>query len=187
MGLLAVERWGSNFRGVHLREVHPAGAAAGELGQRPVLLRQAADELAGLLHDGQVRGEVGVQHIVHTQGAKKGHHFALHKSAGLHAELLAQRRAHGGRGADHHDLFRVGHRLPHRRALVPLGDAVQRADIGALAAVDADGPVPCLLQGVGAVHPHQVGAGRFAHAAADALVLPAEDAGVVRLDGHPDG
>ena len=55
------------FGEINLSEMHPAGTAAGKLGQRPILFRNAADQLAGLLHNGQVCGKVGVQHIVYPQ------------------------------------------------------------------------------------------------------------------------
>ena len=57
---------GQQFRGIDLSKVYPAGTAAGELGKGAVFFRDPADQLAGLLHDSQIGGEVGVQHIVHT-------------------------------------------------------------------------------------------------------------------------
>ena len=57
---------GQQFRGIDLSKVYPAGTAAGELGKGAILFRDSADQLAGLLYDGQIGGEVGVQHIVHT-------------------------------------------------------------------------------------------------------------------------
>ena len=175
------------FRRVDLCKMHPAGAAAGKLRQRPVALGNAPDQLAGFFHNGQVSGKVGVQHVVHAQRPQQRHHFALHKSAGLHAEFLAQGGTHRRGGAYHHHTFRVSHRLPHGGDLVPFGDAVYRADVGALPAIDADRLAAGFLQCVASVYAHQVGAGFFAHAAPDAFFLPAQDAGIVRLNGHADG
>ena len=88
-GALCGGEVGQQLGGVHLGKVGPAGAAAGEQGQGPVLFGDAADQLTGLLHDGQVGGKVGVQHVVGTQSTQQRHHFAFHKGAGLHAEFLA--------------------------------------------------------------------------------------------------
>ncbi len=186
-GALGRGEVGQQLGRVDLREMDPAGTAAGELGEGLIALGQAAEQLTGLLHDGEIGGEIGVQHVVGAQRTEQGHHFSLHKGARRHAELLAQRGADCGRGADHHHLVGVGHRLTHLRALVPLGDAVHRAGVGALTAVDAHGFSAGFLQRVGAVYAHQIGTGHLAHAAPDTLLFPAHDAGVVRLNGHADG
>ena len=187
MGLFAVDRWGEQFRGVDLGKMHPAGAAAGELGQGAILFGDSADQLAGLFHNGQIGGEVGIQHIIGTQCAQQCHHLAFHKGAGFHAEFLAQRGANRGRGADHQHPIGVGGRLTNLGAFVPLHDAVHRAGVDALAAVDTDGVAAGLFQRVAAVYPHQIGTGFLAHTASDAGIFMAQDAGVVLLNGDADG
>lgn len=178
---------GQQLRGVDFRKVHPSGAAAGELGQGPILLRDASDQLAGLLHNGQISGKVSVQHIVGAQGPQQRHHFPLHKGARFPIELLPQSSPDSGGSADDHHLVGIGNGLPYCGGFVPLGDTVHRADIGALAAVDAYGLSPGLFQRVGSMYPHQIGTGLLAHPAADAFFFPAHNTGIVRLDGDADG
>ncbi len=79
---------------------------------------------------------------------------------------------------------RISNGLAHRLSLVPLGDAVHRADIGALTAVDADGFVSGLFQRIGTMHSHFLRAHFFAHTATDTFVLPTLNAGIVRLNGY---
>ena len=141
------------------------------------------DQLAGLLHDGQVGGKVGIQHIVGAQGPQQGHHFPLDKGTLGHSEFLAQRRADGGRGADDDHLVRVLHGGADCRIFVDLGDAGGRADIGALAAVDADGLSAGLLQGVCTMYADLLCADLLAHAALDAQSFVPANAGVVLLNG----
>ena len=185
-GALGGGEVGQQLGVINLRKVDPGRAAAGKLGQGPVLLRDAADQFTGFLHDGQVSGEVGVQHIIHAQGPKKCYHFAFHEGAGFHPELLAQGSPYGRGGADNYDLLRIGDGLLNRGSFVPLHNAVHRTGVGTLTAIDADGVAAGLGQGVAAVDPHQLGTGVFAHAAPDAFVFDAQDAGVVRLNGNTD-
>ena len=185
-GTLCRREMREQFRCIELRKMHPSGTAAGKLGKRSVLLRYPANQLAGFLHNGEVRSKVGIQHIVHTEGPKQCHHFPFHERTGFHSEFFAQRCPNCGRGADHHNFIGVRHRLADLRAFVPLGNAVHRTDIGALSAINTDCLSASLLQCIRTVYPHQIGTGIFAHAAPDTLLLPAHDAGIVRLNGNAD-
>ena len=95
------------------------------------------EELAALLHNGQVGSEVGVEHIVKAQPAQGGGH-ALH--GGLlpgQTEGLAPGGAHGGGHLDHGDLVRVGQGGEHLHGVVPLPQAAGGAVGDALAAQGA--------------------------------------------------
>ena len=97
-GDLQEERLGMHVGVVVLAELDPAGGAGGDQGQRAAVL-DAVDKLGALLHDGQVGGDVGVEHLVKAQAAQGGDHLALHVGADGHAEALAQGGADGGGGA----------------------------------------------------------------------------------------
>ncbi len=74
------------MRELSLQEPHPAGTAAGEHG--PVIfvpVGKALDELTALLHDGQVGGEVGVEHIVEAHGLQRRHHALRRGKLGVQA------------------------------------------------------------------------------------------------------
>ena len=103
-----------------------------------------------------------------------------------HAEFLAQRRTDGGGGADDDHLVRILHGCADGGIFVNLGDAGGRADVGALTAVDADGPSAGLLQGVRAMYADLLRADLLAHAAFDAERFISDDAGIVLFDGNPD-
>jgi len=95
----------------------PARRAGGNHGQhRPAAGErgfQAAKQFRALLQNGQVGGEVGVEHVVKAQFVQGGGHLARDARTHGIAERLAQRRAHGGCGLHRHALLRVGQRLPH--------------------------------------------------------------------------
>lgn len=186
MGLFAVERCGSSSGAIDLRKMHPSGTAAGKLRKRPVLLRYPANQLAGFLHNGEIRSEIGIQHIVGTKRPQQGHHFPFYKGSGFHSEFFPQGCPNRGRRTDHHNLVGVRHRLSDLWAFIPFGNAVHGADIGALSAINTD-CLPCsLLQCIRTVYPHQIGTGILAHAAPDTLLLTAHNAGIVRLNGNAD-
>ena len=69
---------------------------------------------------------------------------------------------------------------------VYFGDTGGRADIRALAAVDADGMAAGLGQRIGTMHTDGLGADLLAHAAFDAAALLPADGRVVRFDGNTD-
>ena len=134
---------GKHVRIIDFRKLDPCRTAAGKLGQRTSSCCYAVDQFAGLLHNGQISSKIGVQNIVHSQGAQQGHHLSLDKAALLHAKLLSQCRTHGRGGGYNHDLVRVHNLCGHHSILRLFPDALHRTDIGALPAVDADGGIPC--------------------------------------------
>ena len=186
MGLLARGQMGQHFRRIDLRKVDPARTAAGELGQGTVLFCDAADQFAGLLHNGEVGGKVGIQHIVSSQCPQQGYHFSFHKGTRLHTEFLSQSSTDCRGSADNYNLFWISNGLFHLGAFVPFGDAVHRTDIGTLTAVNTDGFSSGFFQSIGSMYPDQVGAGSSAHTAADTFFFPAYNTGIVLFNGNTD-
>ena len=71
-------------------------------------------------------------------------------------------------------------------AFVPFSDAVHRADIGTLTAVNTDGFSSGFFQSIGSMYPDQIGAGSSAHTAADTFFFPAYNTGIVLFNGNTD-
>ena len=149
---LAGARDVQQVREVVLEEVDPARAARGEDRQARLLLRvgvglagplelevllHAADELVALLHDGEVGGEVGVEHLVEPEHAERGDELAGDRLARLEAELLADRDADRGRGLDDDRLLRVVDRGHDLLGVADAHDGPDGADVDALAAEGA--------------------------------------------------
>ena len=123
---------------VHLlHEVRPRRAAGGDERQLAAPVDEALDELAGLLHDGEVGGEVGVEHGLEAEAAQGGVEAAGEVGAGRQAEGLAEGHAHGRGDLHHAVLGRVVQRLPDGGGLVVLDDGAGGAVGGALAALHA--------------------------------------------------
>ena len=97
-----------------LHEVGPRRAAGGDERQRAALVHEALDELAGLLHDGDVGGEVGVEHGLEAEAAQGGVELAGEVGAGRQAEGLAEGHAHR-RGDLHDAVLAPGRAAPPRR------------------------------------------------------------------------
>ena len=92
---------------LRLEEAHPARAAGGE--HRPAVVlfvREAFEKFAALLHDGEVGGKVGVEHIVEAQLAQSSRHALGRGKLRRKVELLRPGRAH--RRRDLHDRDGVG-------------------------------------------------------------------------------
>ena len=141
----------------HLRilgfhEAHPGRAAGCEHGPA-LLLRvgKSGKQLVSFLHDGQVRGKVGVEYIVEADPLQGGHHAALRRHIGRQVQGLrpgcADRRSHLHHG---HDL-RVRQSAEHLRRIVPFS---QRARGTMGDALTADAAVR-FLNGTVAGHIHR--------------------------------
>ena len=131
---------------VVLAELDPSRRAGGYHGQHAAVL-DPVDELVGLLHDGHVRAEVGVEHLVKAQAAKGRGHLALHVGANGQAELLAKSRANGGGGLHDDYLLRVVDGVDNVLGVVPLGQSPGGAADDALAAGHAGHVAQGLLEG----------------------------------------
>jgi hypothetical protein len=125
-----------------LHVVDPSWRAAGEHRKGYLLaveecLLQACEQLGTLFHDGQVGGEVRVEHGIEAEPPERGDHLSGHQGAGLVVELLTESAADRGRGL-HDDMFlRVAESSPDLIDSGVLGDGSDRADRGALATLDA--------------------------------------------------
>ena len=183
-----------------LEELDPARRAARELrqGDLRVLaherLVEAQDELGALLDDGEVGGEVRVEHAVEADAPQGGVHLEGDRRAGLEAEELAHGRSRRRRRLDDDVLVGI---VDGRPDIVRLVLGVERpggAAVDALAAVDAGGveqgqlgegldrgrvAAPDRLEHADLL---EVDAGAHAAAAADALVHVAHH-GVARQVG----
>ena len=179
------------LREVLLHEAHPAGTAGGHERQLYALVApdgsvQASEQLGTLLHDGEVGGEVGVEHVIETEPAQRGNHLARHAPAG-EAEILSEPDAHGGSGLYHYRLGGVGDGTEHVGDVGVLRECARGAYRHALSAVDAVGRLYGVVEG-GAHHCRETAvdgredayrldfvAGGLAAAAHDALVHVAHD------------
>ena len=125
------------------RKVDPPRRATGEHRQRGgrIFINQrafqAAQQLGALLHDGEVRGKVGIEHRGKAHLTQGGHHLASHPRAGRVAKLFAQRGANGWRGLHNHCFGRIAQRLPDFVNVATLADGAHRTNRGALAALHA--------------------------------------------------
>ena len=177
--------------GVVLLQVgDPAGGAGGDHGQLPAL-PDVLEQLAALLHDGEIGGKVGVEHLVKAKHPQGSDHLACDDGAGLHAELVPQAHPDGGGHLDNDVLGGVLDGGGNLVGVVGLHDGPHGAHQGALAAQHAVGLVHGQVKGGGdleaggAAGVGQGGAaldlGAHLHAAAalDALGGVADDGGVV--------
>ena len=147
---------------------------------------EALDELAALLHDGEVGGEVGVEHIVEAHLLEGGDHPLGGGEPGRQSEGLGPGGTDGRRHLDHGDLLGIGQSLIDQGGVVPLLETAHGAVGDALTAEGAVG----LAQGPGPVHADG-GAGAGAHHVphAHALDLVADLDAAHALDAlvlHPD-
>ncbi len=188
VGRLAAGQVGDEIREIGLAIVDPAGGTGGNHGQHAAL-GDALHQLVGFLHDGEVGTEIGIKHAVKAQAAQRGCQLAHHVGAHGQAKLLAQARAHGGRGLHHHMLVGVGQQVPHQGGFLLLAQGAHRAGGDALAAGDAghaverqiprrgDGGIKAAFHRADDAHGLRFVAGGHAAAAEDALVVVAHDGG----------
>ena len=129
---------GDEVRVEGLTVLYPAGAAAGDQGQRAPGL-DPAQEFGGLLHDGQVGREISVKHAVETQPPEGRRQLPLHIGPDGQAEHLSQPRPDTGGRLYHHMLLGVTQGVPHQARVVLLIEGTGGAGDDALSAVDARG------------------------------------------------
>ncbi len=131
---------------------HPPGAARREHGKHRagIALAQAVQELAAFLHDGHVRREVGVEHVVEAQRAQRGGQAPLAGVGAFEPEPFAPRGAHRRGHLGHAHRVEVGQGSQHRIGVVALAQGAGRAMGNALAAQRAAG----ILDGQAVAHVH---------------------------------
>ena len=178
-GRLAGGEIGDQLGIVVLDKTDPAGRAAGEHGERAPLL-DAVDQLVRLFHNGEVRGEVDVEHLVKAEHAHGGEHLALGIGADGVAEFLADGGAHGGSRRDDDDLFGIVDGGAHVVDLFALVQGARRADGDALAAGDAGRLAQVRIERTGDVRMESAAGrrndGDLLHALAHRDAAAAEDA-----------
>ena len=151
-----------------------------------VAVGKTVDELTALLHDGQVGGEIGVEHIVEAHGLQSRDHTLRRGKLGVEVIVLRPGAAHGGRHLHHGDALRIGQRVEHLAGVIVLLQAAHGAVGDALAAEGA----AALAQRAGARHAyggvgtgaHQIPDAHGLHLVADLDAAHALDAAV--LDAH---
>ena len=101
-------------------ETHPAGAAGSEHG--PVIavpMGEPLQELTALLHDGQVRREVGVKDIVEAQPPQSRHHLPRGRFLSGQDEGLRPGHPHRRRDLHYRGDFRVRQGVQYLHRVVP--------------------------------------------------------------------
>ena len=155
-----------------LNVLNPAGAAGGEHGQLCSGL-ELFHELGRFLHDGEVGGQGGVEHIVSAEQLERGDDLAHDGNVSGDAEFLTYADAHGGSDLNCNLLGGVEDGFPHLADLVLDDDSTGGADRGALAAA------------------HALGIGELVVKAAGDIGLNAAVSKIYRMDvlylgAHPD-
>ena len=106
---------------------------------------KAPDKLTALLHNGQVGGKIGVEHIVKAHLLQGGHHALGRGELGVQMEVLSPGAAHGRRHLHHGDFLGVSQCVKYLAGIIALLQAAYGAVGDALAAEGAVG----LAQGAG--------------------------------------
>ena len=123
-----------------LDEPHPAGAAGREHRELVLLrMRQLFQELAALLHDREVGGEVRVEDVIEAHDVQRGGKTLDRRFLRLHAERLAPCGADRRRDLHDGDLVRILQGRQHAVGIVALLQGADRAMRDALAAQRALG------------------------------------------------
>ena len=162
-----------------LAKAHPARAARCEMRQHVLLLRQAHERLARLLHDRHVRRHAGVEDGIEAERPERRDLLAADDRARRHAELLAKRDLRRRCRLHNDELAVIVERrldLVHGRTLV---NRARRAPHRALAAADA-GRLVLQRQRIVAVDADDIVARLDALAAENALLIVAHDGRILR-------
>ena len=170
---------GRELRVVLLHEAHPAGTAAREHGARRVGAEEF-HELAALLHNGEVGGEIGVEDLVEAHGVQGRGQASRRRLLAGKPQALAPGRAHGRRHLHHGFHRRIQDGL-HDEAHVVTGRKRPGGAMGdALAAQGApglgDGQVVAHDDLRGRADPREVPHGAVLHLLADGHAAHALDA-----------
>ena len=127
----------------HLREImlaifDPARGTGRDHGQHTAIFH-TLHKFIGFLHNGQIRAEVGVKHLIKAQCAQRSSHFALHIGADGITERFTQASADCRCCLHQHNLFRIGQSVEHLLSIVFLLQCSRRTYGNALAAGDTAG------------------------------------------------
>ena len=137
-----------------LVEIHPGRAAGCHDGELHALVPakegpQAVEDFGTLFHNGEVRGEVCVKHIVEAKVAEGGCKLAGDNGAGLHAEFLSKCHANRRGGLGYHYLFRVAEVVQEAVCVVTLRESAGGTNRHALTAVGTVGFLEHAVEGGG--------------------------------------
>ena len=196
LGRLAGRKVGDHLGVLLFHKFDPCGTAGGKHGHGLTRLN-AVDEFACLFHDGQICGNVHVEHFAGSQTADRGDHLAFNVGADGHIERLAQRRADGGRRKEHDLLGRVCERLPDLVDRGALGERADGAGDDALTAAHAHRLIQGHIERAADMHVEAASDGtdrvdvllsarRDAAHAVDALVVVSHDVGRRGIDGQDE-
>ena len=133
-----------------LHELDPAGAAGCKHGKRRLvefLGGDAADELVGLLQDGEVGSDVHVEDLDVTQHTDGLDHLGLHMGSGRHVEALAQGSGYGRSREEYDVLLGIRNCIPYIVDIALLVQSADRTCDDTLAAADAGGGIKSGIEG----------------------------------------
>ena len=140
MGALGGGQMGNQLRILRAEEPDPAGAAGGKLGQGSVFrMGQPLHQLVGLLHNGQVGGEGGVEHMGNPQGPDSGGQPLFRCLLRGEPKTFAPGSPDGRGDLENHFLLGVGQGGKDLFRVIPLPESAHRAVGHALAAEGAGG------------------------------------------------
>ena len=128
----------NEIREVMLAELDPSRRAGGNHRQNALVLN-ASDQLGCLLDNGQVGGQIHIEHAVKAQSLQRGNHLALGIGTRLVAEALTDLRTDRRCGTDENVLVGICQRLEDLIGIIALVQRTDRAGNDALSAVDAGG------------------------------------------------
>ena len=128
----------NHVRILGFQEAHPARTAGGKHGEGfLILVFQLLQELASLLHNGEIRAEVCVKDIGKADPPKRRHQPLRRGELPAEAELFAPGRPHRGRHLHHRNLLRIRQGVQHLIHIIPFPERSHRAVGHALAAEGA--------------------------------------------------
>ena len=177
---------GQQFRIIDFRKLHPGRTAAGKLRQRPFSFSYSFNQLRSFLDNCQISGEIRIQHIIDSQLSQQGDHFPFDKITGRQPEFFAQSNANGRRSADNNNFIRIQNGFFNVFVFIFFRNTVDRTNIGALAAVNANSFATCLFKRISTVDTDVFRTDVFAHTAFDTFAFVPDDTEIVRFDRNPD-
>ena len=105
------------IRELMLEEFHPCRTAAGQ-NRKIFVFRDSINHFMGFFHDGQIRCEVGVKHIIKSKILQGGDHLPGHHRSWLKSEEFTQGYSHRWCHLDHNGLVFLLQRSPYFRHIV---------------------------------------------------------------------
>ena len=145
-GDLAVETWSRKMGIEGLHEFYPSGAAGGDDRQASPVF-DGSDHLRAFFQDGEVGAEVRVKDRVELHPSQGRMQLARNDGARRHAEFFAELGPDGGGLLDDDVLVGIVEGVPYLFGMALLVKGANRAEDGALPAVDAGAVAQALVAG----------------------------------------